>query len=195
MNVEREIRGGEEIRHSYGNLSDAQLIQTFGFYDLPSKYDNTDFDNPHNTVRLSLDEVVRAAHAMAPALGINVDIVERVQHLQSYGHGNSHFSLPFSSPVTDELLTFVQVRCWEAVMYVLQCMSPTAEPFVCVHACRPFLCLQKNFQSMKTKHYFLLESKNPLAPYTNTTIIARGMPAFQNCPSYWTRPISRMTQI
>jgi len=120
MNVEREIRGGEEIRHSYGNLSDAQLIQTFGFYDMPQS-ENTDFNNPHNTVHLSLDEVVQAAHCVAPALGITVDIVERVQHLQSYGHGNSHFSLPFSSPVTDELLTFVQVRCRLQCMFCNEC--------------------------------------------------------------------------
>ena len=190
MNVEREIRGGEEIRHSYGNLSDAQLIQTFGFYDMPQS-ENTDFNNPHNTVHLSLDEVVQAAHCMALPLGITVDIVERVQHLQSCGHGNSHFSLPLSSPVTDELLSFVQVRCRLQCMFCNECHGRLN----CLHACRPFLCLQKNFQSMKTKHYFLLESNNPRVLNSNMTTIARGMPAFQNCPSYWTRLISRMTQV
>ena len=50
----RNIAAGEEVLHTYGNLSDAQLLQTYGFVEeLPS-----DSLNPHNYVLVAASDVI-----------------------------------------------------------------------------------------------------------------------------------------
>ena len=46
VDPERDIAKGEQLLHTYGDLSDAQLLQTYGFVeDFEPGY-----DNPHNFV-------------------------------------------------------------------------------------------------------------------------------------------------
>ena len=46
VGAERDIAKGEQLLHTYGDLSDAQLLQTYGFVeDFEPGY-----DNPHNFV-------------------------------------------------------------------------------------------------------------------------------------------------
>lgn len=44
--AERDISKGEQLLHTYGDLSDAQLLQTYGFVEEIED----GFDNPHNFV-------------------------------------------------------------------------------------------------------------------------------------------------
>lgn len=46
--AERPIKTGEEVLISYGELSDAQLLQTYGFVE-----EHPGFTNPHNFVAVS----------------------------------------------------------------------------------------------------------------------------------------------
>ena len=44
--AERDIAKGEQLLHTYGDLSDAQLLQTYGFVE----DFEAGFENPHNFV-------------------------------------------------------------------------------------------------------------------------------------------------
>ena len=44
--AERDISKGEQLLHTYGDLSDAQLLQTYGFVEAFEP----GYDNPHNFV-------------------------------------------------------------------------------------------------------------------------------------------------
>lgn len=61
--AERDISKGEQLLHTYGDLSDAQLLQTYGFVE----EFGPGFDNPHNFVPvpsvLVLQSCQEAAHA------------------------------------------------------------------------------------------------------------------------------------
>ena len=55
----RDIARGEQLLHSYGNLSDAETLETYGFVeDLPEGH-----RNPHNNVKVPLDLVIRTSKA------------------------------------------------------------------------------------------------------------------------------------
>lgn len=54
--AERDISKGEQLLHTYGDLSDAQLLQTYGFVeDFQPGY-----DNPHNFVPVPVQVVLQS---------------------------------------------------------------------------------------------------------------------------------------
>ncbi len=81
----RDISRGEQLLHSYGNLSDAETLETYGFVeDLPDGH-----RNPHNNVTVPLDLVIRTSEAAQasmqvrccrlPHLRTDPDFVQQVQ--------------------------------------------------------------------------------------------------------------------
>ena len=55
----RDIGRDEQLLHSYGNLSDAETLETYGFVEqLPEGH-----RNPHNSVKVPLDLVMRSSEA------------------------------------------------------------------------------------------------------------------------------------
>ncbi len=121
--TERPIKAGEEVLHTYGDLSDAQLLLTYGFVEqLPTP-------NPHNYAllpyRLLIDGAARTLGAAeAPAvvggrlLEAKEKLLQRAGLLQAAAAAarETEFVATSEEPLSDELLTTVQVRPgWLAV--------------------------------------------------------------------------------
>ena len=71
----RAVQAGEQVLHTYGDLSDAALLQTYGFVE-----DLGGVGNPHNCVRLPatrLTEVLLAALLIRKS-GSWVSVVQRI---------------------------------------------------------------------------------------------------------------------
>ncbi len=61
----RDIREGEEVCHTYGELSDAELLQTYGFVEeLPPGV-----VNPNNRAALFVDDIVAACTQVRTRVG------------------------------------------------------------------------------------------------------------------------------
>jgi hypothetical protein len=114
MKASRALRKGEEILHTYGDLSSARLLQTFGFAEaavaLPGGA------NPHDEVALPCAAVAAAcaaewaadpAAAADPASGqaARLALLAELNLLAPAGA----VVLPAVAPLTEELLTAVQV--------------------------------------------------------------------------------------
>lgn len=54
--AERDISKGEQLLHTYGDLSDAQLLQTYGFVEAFEP----GYDNPHNFVPVPVQLVLQS---------------------------------------------------------------------------------------------------------------------------------------
>lgn len=106
--VERAIAAGEELLHTYGDLSDAELLQTFGFVEVLGEE-----GNPHNTVHLPHTSVVDACAAMAAAVGDEATLqaaAKRMAVLRATGMiEGTGFALPAAEPLSLPLLTATQV--------------------------------------------------------------------------------------
>ena len=61
--AERDISKGEQLLHTYGDLSDAQLLQTYGFVE---EFE-PGFDNPHNFVPVPSVLVLQSCQEAADA--------------------------------------------------------------------------------------------------------------------------------
>ena len=79
--AERLISKGEQLLHTYGDLSDAQLLQTYGFVE---EFE-PGYDNPHNFVPVpsqlvlqscseSGDEVSHALPCLAQCVAVAADL-------------------------------------------------------------------------------------------------------------------------
>ncbi len=66
MGADRAIQQGEQVLHSYGDLSDAQLLQTYGFVE---EWPEGEFTNPHNYALLGWDTLVEACRAVLDGSG------------------------------------------------------------------------------------------------------------------------------
>lgn len=56
MGAERDISKGEQLLHTYGDLSDAQLLQTYGFVEAFQP----GYENPHNFVPVPVHLVLQS---------------------------------------------------------------------------------------------------------------------------------------
>ena len=63
VTAERDISKGEQLLHTYGDLSDAQLLQTYGFVE---EFESG-FDNPHNFVPVPSALVLQSCQEAADA--------------------------------------------------------------------------------------------------------------------------------
>lgn len=72
MAADRPIRAGEEVTISYGNLSDAQLLQTYGFVE-----EHEGFTNPWNSVVVPSDAVVQVRPMVHSLRGNPLTGIER----------------------------------------------------------------------------------------------------------------------
>lgn len=54
--AERDISKGEQLLHTYGDLSDAQLLQTYGFVEAFEP----GYDNPHNFVPVPIQLLLQS---------------------------------------------------------------------------------------------------------------------------------------
>jgi hypothetical protein len=114
---ERAIPKGEEVLHTYGDLSDAQLLQTYGFVErLPGA-------NPHNYALVSYQALVQGAaltlgksEAKAVVRGKLLEAKEALMTaaglLQAAAPRDTEFVATADEPLSDELLTTVQVGDW-----------------------------------------------------------------------------------
>lgn len=109
MEAQRDIAKGEEILHSYGDLSDAQLLHTFGFVELvDGSADGGSIDiNPHNTVHVPMELVVECAGSLGRVS--DQELEERLEVLRSAGLLDVAREVPLKNPLSDALLTVVQV--------------------------------------------------------------------------------------
>jgi hypothetical protein len=115
---ERAIAKGEEVLHTYGDLSDAQLLQTYGFLEqLPGGCSA----NPHNYAllpyRLLLDGARRTLGGAEAAAVVGGALLRKKESLlgaagllQAAAPGETEFVATAAEPLSDELLTTVQVR-------------------------------------------------------------------------------------
>ncbi|CAK0782750.1 hypothetical protein CVIRNUC_005945 [Coccomyxa viridis] len=62
INADKPIKAGEEVVISYGNLSDAQLLQIYGFVE-----EHEGFTNPWNSVSIPVSTVDQALGSVQPA--------------------------------------------------------------------------------------------------------------------------------
>lgn len=67
--AECDIPAGAQVLHTYGDLADAQLLQTYGFIDAPppSGAAASASGNPHNYVVVALRELLAAVQVTAAA--------------------------------------------------------------------------------------------------------------------------------
>lgn len=103
MVAERDICAGEEVLHSYGPLSDAQLLQTFGFVE----FGDSAAANPHNTVHVASDLVADAAQTVVKLS--EAELEERTDALGAGGLLAAAREVTAFAPLTDELLAVAQV--------------------------------------------------------------------------------------
>jgi hypothetical protein len=80
--AEKAIPAGTQVLHTYGDLSDAQLLQTYGFIDImpqqqqQQQQDESDNEeqqllaNPHNYVVLQLQDLLDSVKTVAAAAKI-----------------------------------------------------------------------------------------------------------------------------
>ncbi len=68
--AERDIAAGEQLLHTYGNLSDAQLLQTYGFVE---EFEEG-YDNPQNFAVVPAEQVLAVCQSNA------LDQVRRGDH-------------------------------------------------------------------------------------------------------------------
>ena len=112
MCAERDIAADEEVRMSYGDLADAELLVTYGFVDTPAEGP----PNPHDFVAVPTALIMKhcIAHTRQQELG-----AQRVQDLTSVrkpfleargilGPNPDGFRLARTAPDYDRLLTIVQ---------------------------------------------------------------------------------------
>lgn len=64
--ADRDIAAGEEVLHTYGDLADAQLLQTYGFVEEWGPGEA----NPHNVAFIPADLVVEGCTAIGKAAGV-----------------------------------------------------------------------------------------------------------------------------
>lgn len=62
--ADRDIAEGEEVLHTYGDLSDAQLLQTYGFVEAWGPGEG----NPHNVAFIPSDDLVAACQVCVRVL-------------------------------------------------------------------------------------------------------------------------------
>jgi hypothetical protein len=107
MRAERAVAPGEQVLHTYGDLSDAALLQTFGFVE-----ELGEGGNPHNQVHLPLAAVEQACAAVLASCGergVAAAGPARAALLRRLGVAGEAFALPAGEPLTAELLTAAQV--------------------------------------------------------------------------------------
>ncbi|KAK9818347.1 hypothetical protein WJX72_011060 [[Myrmecia] bisecta] len=114
MEAERDIGAGEQVLHTYGTLSDAQLLQTYGFVEQhPAGY-----TNPHNFVNVAAADMVEACKQAAKPLNLKArEWDTRQKLLQACGIMADQFSMTEAEPLPDTLLTAVQVLCMDRGNY------------------------------------------------------------------------------
>jgi len=112
--TERAIPAGEEVLHTYGELSDAQLLLTYGFLEsLPTP-------NPHNYALIPYKLLVEgAARTLGAAeakrvvggklLEAKEELLQQGGLLQAAAARETEFVATAAEPLSDELLTTVQV--------------------------------------------------------------------------------------
>jgi hypothetical protein len=114
MKASRALQKGEEVLHTYGDLSSARLLQTFGFAEAAAALPGG--ANPHDEVALPCAAVAAAcaaewaadpAAAADPASGqaARLALLAELNLLAPAGAA----VLPAAAPLTEELLTAVQV--------------------------------------------------------------------------------------
>lgn len=123
MKAERDIAEGEQILHTYGELSDAQLLLTYGFVDIeagvaaPPAAGNPSGqapENPNNVAFIPAGIIADSCRALATAMGL-ADAAAAASHrarqelLQRLGVLQHMAVVPAACPLTDELLTAAQV--------------------------------------------------------------------------------------
>lgn len=120
--AERAIPAGEEILHTYGDLSDAQLIQTYGFLEqLPAP-------NPHNyaliSYRLLVDGASRTLGVAESEAVVGGQLLEAKEKLlgscgllQAAAPKETEFVSTAEEPLSDEMLTTVQVGGASTAVY------------------------------------------------------------------------------
>lgn len=127
---ERAIVTGEQVLHTYGDLSDAQLLQTYGFVEEwpqaravrgggSSRGSSTQqqgqrrLENPNNAAFVPADAVADACAAVAMAAGCDDAAspsahTERRQLLRRLGLLQNVVIVPAEQPLSEELLTAAQ---------------------------------------------------------------------------------------
>ena len=118
----RDISAGEEVLHTYGDLSDAELLQTYGFIEHLDEPANP-HHNPHNNVSVSMnlvqsccEEVARSAQADCSTPSSS----ERLQHLQQWlGEVEEGMKITADDPLPEQLIAAMQVRDRATICCVL----------------------------------------------------------------------------
>ncbi|GBF94957.1 hypothetical protein Rsub_07458 [Raphidocelis subcapitata] len=114
MKAERAIAAGEEVLHTYGDLSDAQLLQTYGFLESlpgpnPNDFALLPFSLLSDGARRTLG--ADAAAALAPALlARKRALLAAGGALQAAAPEATEFVATAGEPLGDELLTAAQAR-------------------------------------------------------------------------------------
>ncbi|KAL0029185.1 hypothetical protein WJX79_001145 [Trebouxia sp. C0005] len=104
MKAERDIAKGEQLLHTYGDLSDAQLLQTYGFVeDVEPGY-----DNPHNFVPVPTVLLLQSCSEAGDEAALACFEGKR-KLLQQANILKDAFVVTSQEPLPDDLVTAVQV--------------------------------------------------------------------------------------
>ncbi|KAK9833784.1 hypothetical protein WJX74_005732 [Apatococcus lobatus] len=121
MHAEKDIAKGGEILHSYGVLSDAQLLQTYGFVpNLPPGV-----SNPDNSLPVTAADVMACCQRPTPQAASNRKAKGKVNDtnklaqmremlLEELGLATAPILLKETDPVPDPLITLAQVMHMDA---------------------------------------------------------------------------------
>eukprot|EP00210_Caulerpa_lentillifera_P005440 g5202.t1 len=105
MKAEKDIARGEEIVHSYGTLSDCELLRIYGFVS-PS-----DVINPHNELEVKYSELKTACLAVLDQQAIS-KVSDRERFLQEKLNSqlpHIEFHLKIGQFLSDSMITILQV--------------------------------------------------------------------------------------
>ncbi|MEW5311949.1 MAG: hypothetical protein WDW38_003621 [Sanguina aurantia] len=132
VTAECDIPAGQEVLHSYGDLGDAALLQTYGFVDAAIGTEDEPFVNPCNHVLIPFQSIQRVCRQMnkdqgdddsgfskakkASAAATHKQLEDRkvamlvsCKLLQAAAPANTEFVLTLGNPLPDTLLTVIQV--------------------------------------------------------------------------------------
>ncbi|DBB01093.1 hypothetical protein WJX77_011966 [Trebouxia sp. C0004] len=109
MKAERDISKGEQLLHTYGDLSDAQLLQTYGFVeDFEPGY-----DNPHNFVPVPTVLLLQSCSEAGDEAALACFEAKK-KLLQQANILKDAFVVTSQEPLPDDLVTAAQVLHMEA---------------------------------------------------------------------------------
>ncbi|KAL3141212.1 hypothetical protein ABBQ38_003551 [Trebouxia sp. C0009 RCD-2024] len=108
MKAERDISKGEQLLHTYGDLSDAQLLQTYGFVEAFQP----GYENPHNFVPVPVHLVLQSCSESGDETALAC-FESKKRLLEQAKLLRNAFVVTAQDPLPDDLVTAVQVMHME----------------------------------------------------------------------------------